>query len=59
GYTEGWQIVSFIGFAPYEDPEIAIIVVVDGLQGGWGSTVAAPVFRDIMEFSLNRLNVCQ
>ncbi|MDP3011437.1 MAG: penicillin-binding protein 2 [Candidatus Hydromicrobium sp.] len=63
GYTEGWQIVSFIGFAPYEDPEIAIIVVVDEPQGGkntiWGSTVAAPVFRDIMEFSLTRLKVCQ
>ena len=59
GYSEGRQITSFIGFAPYEDPEIAIIVVVDEPQGGWGATVAAPVFRDIMEFSLNKLNVCQ
>ena len=63
GYSEGRQIVSFIGFAPYENPEIAIIVVVDEPQGGkntiWGSTVAAPVFRDIMEFSLNKLKVCQ
>ncbi|MBM3702374.1 MAG: penicillin-binding protein 2 [Actinobacteria bacterium] len=63
GYSEGRQITSFIGFAPYEDPEIAIIVVVDEPQGGkntiWGSTVAAPVFRDIMEFSLKRLKVCQ
>ena len=63
GYDEGRQITSFIGFAPYEDPEIAIIVVVDEPQGGknaiWGSTVAAPVFRDIMEFSLKKLKVCQ
>ena len=59
GYSEGRQITSFIGFAPYEDPEIAIIVVVDEPQGGWGATVAAPVFRDIMEFSLKRLKVCQ
>lgn len=63
GYSEGRQITSFIGFAPYEDPEIAIIVVVDEPQGGkntiWGSTVAAPVFRDIMEFSLKRLKVSQ
>lgn len=63
GYSEGRQIVSFIGFAPYEDPEIAIIVVIDEPQGGkntiWGSTVAAPVFRDIMEFSLTRLKVYQ
>ncbi|HJX01664.1 MAG TPA: penicillin-binding transpeptidase domain-containing protein, partial [Candidatus Humimicrobiaceae bacterium] len=59
GYSEGRQITSFIGFAPYEDPEVAIIVVVDEPQGEentiWGGTVAAPAFRDIMEFSLRRL----
>lgn len=61
GYTEGRQITSFIGFAPYEDPEVAIIVVVDEPQGAertiWGGTVAAPAFRDIMEFSLRRLKL--
>src|SRR4030043_2734 len=59
GYSEGRQITSFIGFAPYEDPEIAVIVVVDEPQGEentiWGGTVAAPAFRDIMEFSLKRV----
>ncbi len=61
GYSEGRQITSFIGFAPYEDPEVAIIVVVDEPQGKedtvWGGTVAAPAFRDIMEFSLKRLKI--
>jgi cell division protein FtsI/penicillin-binding protein 2 len=61
GYDEGRQITSFVGFAPYEDPRIAVIVVVDEPQGGsneiWGGTVAAPAFRDIMNFSLNRLKV--
>ena len=61
GYTEGRVITSFVGFAPYEDPEIAIIVVVDEPQGPedliWGSTVAAPVFKDIMNFSLQRLRI--
>jgi len=37
----------FIGFAPYENPEIAVAVVVD--QGGSGSAVAAPVARAIVE----------
>jgi stage V sporulation protein D (sporulation-specific penicillin-binding protein) len=59
GGYEGRLITSFIGFAPYEDPEIAIIVVVDEPQGEentiWGGTVAAPAFRDIMEFSLMKL----
>ena len=61
GYTEGRVITSFVGFAPYEDPKIAIIVVVDEPQGPedliWGSTVAAPVFKDIMNFSLQRLRI--
>ncbi|HEY4695729.1 MAG TPA: penicillin-binding protein 2 [Candidatus Hydromicrobium sp.] len=61
GYSEGRQITSFIGFAPYEDPEVAIIVMVDEPQGGentiWGGTVAAPAFRDIMEFALRRLKI--
>jgi len=61
GYTEGRVITSFVGFAPYEDPEIAIVVVVDEPQGPedliWGSTVAAPVFKDIMNFSLQRLRI--
>jgi len=61
GYSEGRQIVSFVGFAPYEDPRVAIIVVVDEPQGGkggiWGGTIAAPAFRDIMDFSLKRLKI--
>ncbi len=61
GYSEGRSITSFIGFAPYDDPEIAIIVVVDEPKGEertvWGGTVAAPVFKNIMEYSLNHLKV--
>ncbi len=61
GYDEGRQITSFIGFAPYEEPKVAVIVVVDEPQGGeneiWGGTVAAPAFSDIVDFSLNRLKI--
>jgi cell division protein FtsI/penicillin-binding protein 2 len=61
GYSEGRQITSFVGFAPYENPGIAVIVIVDEPQGGsnevWGGTVAAPAFKEIMEFSLNRLRL--
>lgn len=63
GYSEGRSITSFVGFAPYDDPEIAIIVVVDEPKGEertvWGGTVAAPVFKNIMEYSLNHLKVLQ
>lgn len=59
GYDEGRVITSFVGFAPYDNPEVAVIVVIDEPQGPdneiWGGTVAAPVFKDIMEFSLKKL----
>jgi cell division protein FtsI/penicillin-binding protein 2 len=61
GYSEGRSITSFVGFAPYEHPELAVIVVVDEPQGEertvWGGTVAAPVFKEIMEYSLERIKI--
>jgi len=61
GYSEGRSITSFVGFAPYDDPQLAIIVVVDEPQGAyrtvWGGTVAAPVFKELMEYSLERIKV--
>ncbi len=36
----------FIGFAPYEDPKIAVAVFVENV--GYGSTHAAPIARDII-----------
>ncbi|MCL4378466.1 MAG: penicillin-binding transpeptidase domain-containing protein, partial [Actinobacteria bacterium] len=63
GYTEGRVITSFVGFAPYENPQVAMIIVVDEPHGPeneiWGGTVAAPIFKDIMNFSLKRLRVPQ
>jgi cell division protein FtsI/penicillin-binding protein 2 len=60
GYTEGRVVTSFIGFAPYDDPKIAAIVVIDEPVGNenaiWGGTVAAPLFSEIVSFSLNKLN---
>lgn len=38
----------FVGFAPVDDPEIAIAVIVE--NGGGGSSVAAPVLREVMDY---------
>jgi cell division protein FtsI/penicillin-binding protein 2 len=59
GYDEGLVITSFVGFAPYEDPEIACIVIIDEPKGNeeeiWGGTVAAPVFSSLVHFALAKL----
>ena len=41
----------FIGFAPVEDPKIAIAVYVE--NGGWGAKCAAPIGGYILEKYLN------
>lgn len=40
---------SIVGYLPASNPEILIYVLVDSASGGdiWGSTVAAPVFKEI------------
>ncbi|MBU1028932.1 penicillin-binding protein 2, partial [Patescibacteria group bacterium] len=42
--THAW----FTAFAPFDNPEIVITVVVE--EGGEGSVTAAPIARDIMDF---------
>jgi penicillin-binding protein 2 len=37
----------FIGFAPVEDPQIAVAVIVE--NGGHGSSAAAPIVRKVMD----------
>lgn len=48
----------FTGFAPADDPRVAIAVVVEdggGLgQSGFGNTVAAPIAREVIEAVLSR-----
>ena len=38
----------FISFAPYENPKIAVVVLIE--NGGEGSSVAVPVARDILNY---------
>lgn len=44
GKTHAW----FTSFAPYEDPKIAVTILVEG--GGEGFETAAPVARDILKW---------
>ncbi|MEE8424110.1 MAG: penicillin-binding transpeptidase domain-containing protein, partial [Thermodesulfobacteriota bacterium] len=43
----------FVGFAPYEKPEIAVVVLIE--HGGYGSVSAAPIAKTVLKayFSIN------
>ncbi|WP_203290118.1 stage V sporulation protein D [Metabacillus sp. cB07] len=58
-YMKNNYIVSFIGFAPADDPEIVVYTAVDNPKGTvqFGGTVAAPIVGNIMEDSLRELGV--
>ncbi len=46
-------VSSFVGFAPADDPQLLVSVVLDDPKNGhFGGQVAAPVFRQVMEFAL-------
>jgi cell division protein FtsI/penicillin-binding protein 2 len=55
-YSHNRFMASFIGFAPAEDPSIAIAVVVDEPHPYYfGGVVAAPVFKNVAEDVLKYL----
>lgn len=57
-YSPNEHIVSFIGFAPADDPQIVIYVAVDNPEGiQFGGVVAAPIVHNIMEDALSILEV--
>ena len=45
----------FVGFGPLENPRYAISVIVE--HGGGGSTKAAPIARDVLEFMFEKDNL--
>lgn len=48
----------FVGFAPAESPELAVLVVVEAPHGNhYGGIVAAPAFREIIRESFNYMDV--
>ncbi|MEW6266468.1 MAG: penicillin-binding protein [Thermodesulfobacteriota bacterium] len=57
-YSDRKYYSVFVGFAPYENPELAILVAVDEpADQTYGGLVAAPVFKEIVEQVLPILNV--
>jgi len=53
------RIASFIGFAPADDPQVCVLVIVDepNSEVRYGSVIAAPLAKRIIAESLEHLNV--
>ena len=57
-YDKDRHIASFVGMAPADDPAVAVLVIIDEPQGAYyGGTVAAPVFKKIVQGTLPYLNI--
>ena len=50
GLNNAW----FTGFAPADDPQIAIAVVYEGVDTAEGASLAAPAAKQIFEAVLNK-----
>lgn len=52
------KTASFIGFAPADDPELVVSVILQRpIKGYYGGQVAAPVFKDVMTYALQKEKV--
>lgn len=58
-YMANNHIVSFIGFAPADNPKLVVFVAIDNPKNTiqFGGVVAAPIVKKIMSDSLRNLNV--
>lgn len=57
-YSKTKYVASFAGFAPINDPQIAVVVILDSAVGlHQGGQVSAPVFQRIMQQVLEYMHV--
>lgn len=58
-YAQGVYVSSFIGIAPSDDPQLAVLAIVDEPAGfsTYGSTTAAPIAKEVLEETLRYLDI--
>jgi cell division protein FtsI/penicillin-binding protein 2 len=57
GYSSYAYVASFVGMVPADDPQLVVLVMVDEPHPIWGGVVAAPAFKEIAQFALQRLEI--
>ena len=49
-YVKNKYIISFVGMAPYPDPEFTVLVIIDKpISGGGSSSTVGPYYKSVME----------
>lgn len=56
-YFDDVFTASFVGFGPVEDPRALVYVLVDYVPNGGGTSVAGPLWADIMSAVLEKLQI--
>jgi cell division protein FtsI (penicillin-binding protein 3) len=57
-YSKEKYVASFVGFAPAKRPQLLVAVMVDEPKGEiYGGQVAAPAWKEIVDFALNYLKI--
>lgn len=56
GYSRN-IVTTFAGMAPADDPRLVVLVAMDNPRTRFAALTAAPVFREIMQFSLGKLGI--
>ncbi len=58
-YDKGKYVSSFVGAAPYNDPQVSIFVAIDepSKEDYFGGLVAGPVAKDIFQQIFNYMNI--
>lgn len=58
-YVQGKYILSFLGIAPMDDPQIAIMIAIENPKNTiqYGGVVAAPLVKEVLTESFSILNI--
>jgi cell division protein FtsI (penicillin-binding protein 3) len=58
-YSESRRFSSFVGFAPADAPRVVVGIFVDEPKGDvrFGGEIAAPAFREVVEYAMKTLGV--
>lgn len=56
--SKGLNDIWFVGFAPFEKPEISVVVLIED-QSSTGGEIAAPIAKELINYALKNIDLSQ